>query len=175
MTASPIDPPLAPDELVATGSEREVLEAFLDFHRGVVVRKLSGVSGADARRRLVPSQTTLIGIVRHLAGVESDWFERRLGGADVPRRTGTGNAPDESWSVGEDKTIEDVIAEYHESCDRSREVAARFALEDSVPHPRLGRVSLRWIYVHMIEETARHAGHADILREQVDGASGVDG
>jgi hypothetical protein len=175
MTASPIDPPLAPDELVAAGSEREVLEAFLDFHRSVVVRKLRGVSEADARRRLVPSQTTLIGIVRHLAGVESDWFHRRMGGADVPRRTGTGNAPDESWTVGDDETIEDVIAAYHESCARSREVSARFALDDAVAHPRLGRVSLRWIYVHMIEETARHAGHADILREQVDGATGVDG
>ena len=172
---TPSIPPLAPDELVATGSEREVLEAFLDFHRDVVVRKLSGVSETDARRRLVPSDTTLIGIVQHLAGVESDWFLRRLDGQPIERLTGSGGHPDGSWAVGDDETAEDVIARYRQACDRSREVAARYALEDSVPHPRLGRVSLRWIYVHMVEETARHAGHADILREQLDGATGVDG
>ena len=174
MTTPPIDPPLAPDERVATGSEREVLEAFLDFHRGVVVRKLRGVSEADARRRLVPSETTLVGIVRHLAGVESDWFRRRLDGQPIERLTGSGDN-DESWAVSDDETVEGVITRYQWACDQSREVASRYALEDSVPHPRLGRVSLRWIYVHMIEETARHAGHADILREQLDGATGVDG
>jgi hypothetical protein len=175
VTTPPIQPPLAPDELVSTGTEREVLEAFLEFHRGVVVRKLLGVSEADARRRLVPSQTTLIGLVRHLAGVESDWFRRRLGGEDIPRQSGTGGDDDGSWTVGDDETVAQVVAEYERSCARSREVAARLALDDSVPHSRLGRVSLRWVYVHMIEETARHAGHADILREQVDGATGVDG
>jgi hypothetical protein len=175
MTTPPIGPPLAPDELVSTGTEREVLEAFLDFYRGVVVRKLRGVSGTEARRRLVPSDTTLLGIVKHLAGVESDWFQRRLDQQPVPRLTGGGGYPDESWSIGDGESVESVIAGYEESCARSRDAAARYELDDAVPHPRLGRVSLRWIYVHMIEETARHAGHADILREQLDGATGVDG
>jgi len=106
--------------------------------------------------------------------VESDWFRRRLDGQPIERLTGSGGDPDGSWAVGDDETAEDVIARYQEACDRSREVASRYALEDSVPHPRLGRVSLRWIYVHMIEETARHAGHADILREQLDGAVGTE-
>jgi hypothetical protein len=81
----------------------------------------------------------------------------------------------DGWSVAPNATIEGLLAEYDLACQASREAAAGFALEDTVPHSRLGRVSLRWIYVHMIEETARHAGHADILREQIDGATGFDG
>jgi hypothetical protein len=72
----------------------------------------------------------------------------------------------------ENATVAQLLADYAAECARSRDVCARFALDDEVPHPRLGRVSLRWIYVHMIEETARHAGHADILRELADGSTG---
>jgi hypothetical protein len=68
-----------------------------------------------------------------------------------------------------------LIEGYERACAASRQVAARFSLDDSVPHARMGMVSLRWIYVHMIEESARHVGHADILREQTDGATGFDG
>ena len=123
MTTPRPDPPLAPDEVVAAGTEREVLEAFLDFHREVLVRKVSGVSEQEA----------------------------------------------------DDETVASLVAEYRRACEESRQTAARFALDDTVPQRRLGQVSLRWIYVHMIEETARHVGHADILREQTDGATGVDG
>jgi hypothetical protein len=72
-------------------------------------------------------------------------------------------------------TIESLVEAYQQTCEQSRQTAARFALDDTVPSARLGQVSLRWIYVHMIEETTRHIGHADILREQTDGATGVDG
>jgi uncharacterized damage-inducible protein DinB len=141
----------------------------------VVVRKLRGLSEADVRRRLVASQTTLIGLVKHLAAVERSWFQRRLGQQPAEQITGNSRGDDKSWSVNQDDSIDSVIAEYEQACADSRRVAARLTLDDSVPHPRLGRVSLRWVYVHMIEETARHAGHADILREQTDGATGVDG
>jgi len=77
-----------------------------------------------------------------------------------------------SWEVGQDETSADVIAEFDASCAESRRIAAGFTLDDTVPHDRLGPVSLRWIYVHMIREHARHVGHADILREQIDGATG---
>jgi Protein of unknown function (DUF664) len=70
---------------------------------------------------------------------------------------------------------ESLIARYEQACAASRRTAVRFALDDCVPHPRMGQVSLRWIYVHLIEESARHVGHADILREQTDGATGFDG
>jgi hypothetical protein len=82
---------------------------------------------------------------------------------------------DDGWGVDSAETVDDLIADYERACAHSRLVAARFALEDTAPMPRVGRVSLRWIYIHMIEETARHAGHADILREQTDGATGFDG
>ncbi|MFF0257001.1 DUF664 domain-containing protein [Micromonospora zamorensis] len=77
-----------------------------------------------------------------------------------------------SWQVTADEMIAVVVAEYTEACTESRRIAARFALDGTVPHHRLGWVSLCWIYVHMIEEMARHAGHADILREQIDAATG---
>src|SRR5690349_381303 len=166
----PLAPPLAPDERVATGTEREVFEAFLDMYRAIVAGKLAGLQERDARRSLVPSATTLIGVVQHLAGVEREWFSQILGGAtpDGPVPAGDG------WVVTPARTVPEVLDDDRRACAAARAAAARFRLDDAVPHPRLGRVSLRWIYVHMIEETARHAGHADILREQTDGTTGFD-
>lgn len=175
MTTPPPDPPLAADELVAAGTEREVLEAFLDFHREVLIHKVSGVSEQDARYRRVPSKTTLAGLVKHMTGVERGWFQRVLAerpAAEIGPNVGGG---DDSWELAEGETVKWLVEEYRRTCEQSRRTAALFALDDAVPQRRLGRVSLRWIYVHMIEETARHVGHADILREQTDGATGVDG
>jgi hypothetical protein len=162
----PPQPPLAPDELVSAAGEREVLETFLDLYRTIVTRKITGLSTLDATRRLVPSRTTLAGLVKHLTAVEREWFHGVLGGA---RPT-----PDDDWGVRDDDTVESLVADYLTAGATSREICRGFALDDTVPSPRLGRVSLRWIYVHLIEETARHAGHADILREQTDGATGFD-
>jgi hypothetical protein len=166
---------LYPDELVSTAGEREVLEAFLDVYRGIIVRKASGLSEEDIRRRFVPSDTTLAGVVQHLAAVERAWFHHRIGG--IPREQIAGNSKGDpsSWKIADERTITDLVTEYEETCQRSREFAAEHDLDYAVPHERLGRVSLRWVYVHMIEETARHAGHADIIREMTDGATGVDG
>ena len=164
--------PQPADEVVSTAGEREVLEGLLAYHRDVISGKLGGLSEHEVRRRLVPSQTTLIGLVKHAAAVERNWFHHYL--AQRPREQITANARGDaaSWIVGDDETIADVIAEYHVACAESRKIAAKFVLEDTVPNERLGRVSLRWIYAHMIREHARHAGHADILREQIDGATG---
>jgi uncharacterized damage-inducible protein DinB len=175
MTIPQPSPPLAADELVAAGTEREVLEAFLDFHRGVLVRKVSGISENEARFRRVPSSTTLAGLLKHMIGVERGWFQRVLGGQPAERFGANVGGGDDSWQLAEDETVESLVDEYQSTCEQSRQTAARFALDDAVPQRRLGQVSLRWIYVHMIEETARHVGHADILREQTDGATGVDG
>jgi hypothetical protein len=165
-------PPLARDELVSAAGEREVLEAFLDLYRDIVVAKMAGLSREDACRRLVPSATTLAGLVKHLTSVEREWF------GEVLRQLPPGEvvpAPGDGWVVEPGETLEELVADYRRACEDSRAVAAALALDDSVPSERLGRVSLRWVYVHMIEETARHAGHADILREQTDGAIGFDG
>jgi len=175
MTTSQPNPPLAGDELVSTGSERDVLEAFLDWHRQVLVRKVSGISEQEARSRRVPSSTTLAGLVKHMIGVERGWFQRTLAGRPAEEIGPNVGGGADSWELAGNETVESLVGEYQRTCDQSRQTAAKFALEDSVPHRRLGQVSLRWIYVHMIEETARHVGHADILREQTDGATGVDG
>ncbi|MFG1661466.1 DinB family protein, partial [Micromonospora chersina] len=134
--------------------------------------KVRGLSEDDARRSLVPSLTTLIGLVKHAAAVERNGFQHCL--AQQPREQIVGNSfgDDASWQVGSDETVANVIAEYATACERSRQIAAGFALDDTVPHSRLGTVSLRYIYVHMIRELARHCGHADILREQIDGLTG---
>jgi len=166
-------PSLADEEdLVAVAAERETLEGFLEYHRRVLGGKLRGLSEEDARRRLVPTPTTMLGLVSHAAAVERNWFQHYLGGK--PREEITGNARGDalSWDVGADKTIASVIAEFDSACAASRRIAAGFALDQTVPHDQLGRVSLRWIYVHIIREHARHAGHADIIREQIDGATG---
>ena len=160
------------EDLVGAAGERELLEGFLEYHRRVVGEKLRGLSEENARRHLVPSSTTPIGLVKHAAAVERNWFQHYL--AERPREQIAGNArgDDASWDVGEDETIADVVAEYQESCAESRRIAQGFALDHTVPQDQLGRVSLRWIYVHMIREHARHIGHADILREQLDGETG---
>jgi Protein of unknown function (DUF664) len=158
------------EELVCTAGERELLEGFLEYHRQVVGGKLRGLSEEDARRHLVPSLTTPIGLVKHAAAVERNWFQHYLAGR--PREQIAGGGDDAGWEVGEDETIADVIAEYGEACAQSRQIAAGFGLDHTVPQDQLGQVSLRWIYVHMIREHARHIGHADILRELIDGATG---
>jgi hypothetical protein len=154
----------------AAGDERTVLESVLDFQRAIAVRKVLGVPDGDARRRLVPSETTLAGLLAHLTLVEDNWFQRVLTGSTPP-----GVGDDGGWAVPEGGTVEELVAAYRAECARSRETAARYPLDHTGSHPQLGPVSLRWIYVHMIEETARHVGHADILREQTDGATGALG
>lgn len=166
-------PPLAPDELVSTSAERQLLETFLDLYRDILKRKLTGLSDQQIRQRHVPSATTLGGLAKHLAAVEREWFQVVL--ARRPAQELDAPLPDDSWTLASDDTTEKLLAGYQRACAASRQVAAGFSLEDSVPHPRMGQVSLRWIYVHMIEESARHVGHADILREQTDGATGFDG
>lgn len=162
-------------ERAAVADERTTLDTFLDFYREAMKAKLRGLSEEDARRRHVPSATTLSGLIKHLARVEASWFQHRLAQIstdDVPLLRYAIHDPESDFRVGPEETVEVLIARYDEQCAASREAAARFELDHVVPHPVLGEVSMRWIYVHMIEETARHAGHADILREQIDGTTG---
>ena len=154
--------------------ERAILAAFLDDYRDIVVRKVSGLSDDAARRHLVPSPTTVGGLVKHLRWAEYGWFEQFLQGRlDDNRRT-----HERSWEFelqpGESLPV--LVAAYRAQCEESRRIAARYPLDHELRHGRLGTtVSLRWIYVHMIQETARHTGQLDILREQLDGAAGFDG
>lgn len=153
--------------------ERATLESFLDDYRDIVVRKVSGLSDTDGRRRLVRSATTAGGLIKHLRWAEYGWFDQLLQEhSDDNRR-----AHDRSWEFEflAEEALPTLITEYQAQCEQSRHIAARYPLDHPVPHRRIGQVSLRWIYVHMIEETARHTGQLDILREQLDGTTGFDG
>jgi hypothetical protein len=154
---------------VGTGPERVVLEALLEENRQSIVECVDGMSEKEARRSLVPSLTTPLGVLKHVACVERSWFQRRL--ADLPESEWDGYAygDDPSWSLSEADTVASVIDEYQRAASRSREIAAAYDLDHTIEHDVMGTLSLRWIYLHMIEEVARHAGHADILREQIDG------
>ena len=153
--------------------ERATLEAFLDDYRDVVLRKISGLSDADARRPLVPSGTSVGGLLKHLRWVEYGWFEQLL----QERSDNNRRSHERSWEFAflPEESLGTLLDDYQDQCDESRRIAARYPLDHAVPHHRFGSVSLRWIYVHMIEETARHTGQIDILREQLDGATGFDG
>jgi uncharacterized damage-inducible protein DinB len=159
-----------------TGSERHILEAHLDQNRATVVRKACGLTWEQATRRLGPSATSVAGIVKHLIDVERWWFRRNLGAEDDVPFAWSDTEPDLEFSFGPDETLDSLIAEYVRACDESRAVAARYELTDRIRAPRDGepRSSLRWVYVHMIEEVARHNGHLDIYRELIDGQTDRD-
>jgi hypothetical protein len=155
-----------PEDLVSTAPERPMLETWLDTFRDTVVAKIDGLSEADIRRRLVPSLTTVGGVVKHLRWVETGWFHQLLGARTGDNRRA--HPRDWEFTPQPDDTVSSLIADYRTACANSRTAAADFALDDVVPHHAMGSVSVRWIYVHLIEETARHAGHLDILREQLE-------
>ncbi len=156
------------------GGEREALEGFLDFQRATLLWKLEGLDDEQLRRPMVPSGTSLLGLVKHLAYVERSWFQDVWAGQEVSFPW-TDEDPDADWRIEPEESSEDVLALYRGECDRSREiVAATSSLDEAVTHPRRQEWTMnrRWILVHMLEEMARHVGHADILREQLDGATG---
>jgi len=150
------------------GDERTTLLAFLAYLRQTIVRKIEDVSEDDARRALVPSGTSLAGLIKHLTAAERYWFRHVFAGE--PGMTWDRR----SWEVGEGVTVDQLIDDYRESwkeSDRLVEGARSFDVPCAEEH-RNHRMSLRWVVVHMIEETGRHAGHADITRELIDGSTG---
>ncbi len=157
--------------------ERETLTAFLDYYRAVVAEKASGLDGEQLSRRLPPSELTLGGIVHHLAWVENWWFNEVLmdGEPGEPWASARWDE-DRDWEFHAASTLTPavIVERYRGECERSRRITAAASL-DEVSRKFLpdGRTySLRWILVHMIEETARHAGHADLIRESIDGTRG---
>ena len=163
-----------------TGDERVMLVAFLDYYRAVVIDKCAGLSSEQLSTRLEPSDLTLPGIAFHLAAVEEDWFVGDMLGQEMgePWASVDWNTegPDWEWRTAPTMDIEEVLDTYRRAIDRSNEVVAAAESLDQPSirtHPRTGEPwSLRFILVHMIQETARHAGHADLIREAIDGAVG---
>ncbi|GAC1439911.1 MAG: DinB family protein [Mycobacteriales bacterium] len=154
--------------------ERTSLSGWLDFHRATLLRKCAGLTDEQLRRPMVASGTSLLGLVKHLTEVEHAWFVRTFARLAEPALYSTDADLDADMAAKAEESADELITAYLQACARSRAITAGAAsLGDAVPHGRLGQVNLRWILTHMIEETARHNGHADILREQIDGAAGV--
>lgn len=148
--------------------ERETLEAFLDDLRDLITHSLAGMDEEQARRRLVPSRTTLLGLVQHASAVERFFFQRVLAGIDPVDVPGGGDATDVSWELDPSATVDSVLADHRRACEESRRLARVHDLDHVTEHLReRGPLTLRWIHLRMIEELSRHAGHADILREQI--------
>ncbi|WP_069771182.1 DinB family protein [Streptomyces sp. LUP30] len=157
-----------------TGAELPVLESWLAFHRATLELKCAGLDDRQVRRPSAePSGLTLLGLVQHLAEVERNWFQRAFAGLDVPplfeEETG--------YALDPGRGLDEALAVWRREVARGRELIAGCAPEDTgrIPDgPMAGlEVSLRWVLVHLIEEYARHNGHADILRERIDGMTGV--
>jgi hypothetical protein len=154
------------------GSEKETLLAFLDNNRAVMVWKLDGLSEGDARRPMVRSGTNMLGLVKHLAWVERWWFEYNFAGREVDFPW-SDDDPDADFRVEAEESIADIVTLYEVSVADSNEIIDSADLDDLAAVSRDGvSRSLRWIVGHMVEETARHAGHADIVRELIDDNTG---
>jgi uncharacterized damage-inducible protein DinB len=150
--------------------EKAALADVLDTYRKIVVWKLAGLSRDDAIKPMVPTGTSLLGIVKHLAYVERWWFQAVLAKSEVDFPS-TDNDPDADWRIEDDETVSGIIDLYEQECAVSRGVLEEVSLEADYPlHDRTH--SAREIILHMIEELARHVGHMDILRELVDGVTG---
>ncbi len=156
--------------------ERELLTGFLDWNRLVVERKTDGLELADAAREQTATGLSPLGVVKHLGWVERWWFQDRFAGEDVDsRRAGDGSDLHHQFRVEPTDSVASATSFYRTEVDRSRAVAAAASSLDALSkrsHDVWGHVSLRWILVHMIEETARHAGHLDLMREAIDGQTG---
>jgi uncharacterized damage-inducible protein DinB len=154
-----------------TGDEKQSLWVSLDRHRDAVLWKIEDLGDADLRRPMTPSGTTLLGLVKHLAAVEYGWFCQTFGrpAEALPLDE---NDPDADLRVRSDETTQSIVAFY----GRARAAADQVIGELDVEATGLAwfgqTVSLRWVLIHMIEETARHAGHMDIVRELIDGTTG---
>jgi hypothetical protein len=147
-------------------SARVQFETFLDEHRSMLAGCLDGVTEDQARRRLVSSGTTLLGLVKHATFVERVWFDEAVT-CRSRSEIGIPAGPDESFVLGDDDTVNGVRQAFAAACDDSRRAVAGLDLDDLVLGNRRGPLPLRWVYLHVLREHAQHCGHADILREQL--------
>jgi len=155
--------------------ERQMLEAWLDFHRQTLLGKCAGLTAEQLRLCAAPpSSLSLLGLVRHMTDVERGWFRRRVGGADIPFLYSSEADPDGDFDNVAEADAENDLAAYRREIELAREATAGHGLDETFRHElRDADVSVRWAYVHMVEEYARHNGHADLLRERIDGETGL--
>ncbi len=157
-----------------SGEERAQLEAWLDFHRATILMKCAGLNVEQLKARPVPSSDlSLLGLLRHLTFVEQVWLQMVFSGHEVTSYYKRDDDNDADFHDLDGASLDDVVDLFERSCQTSRDLADGHDLSEMALAPRHGReVDLRWIYIHMIEEYARHNGHADLLRELIDGATG---
>lgn len=159
-----------------TADDRATLESWLDFQRATLAVKCAGLTEAQLRDEAVaPSPLTLLGLTAHLAEVERNWFRRVLTGENMPTIFGGDHdpeSPDGGFDVPDEVSFTTVREAWEAEVARARENCAAHTLDDTGSFGG-GAVSLRWILVHMIGEYARHNGHADLIRERIDGVTGV--
>jgi hypothetical protein len=153
-------------ERALVADERTQLEAFVNDNRLEILALLDGLTDEQARRHLVPSLTTPASIVKHCVFVEKVWFHVTVAGMSR-EEAGIPYDADESWILDDTDTPESLRADYLAAVREAEQIASGLALDDLALHNRRGPLTLRWIYAHLVEELARHAGHGDILREQI--------
>jgi hypothetical protein len=164
-TVERVDPP-------RTGPERAALEGWLDYQRATLQTKCAGLSEQQLRQRSVPpSNLSLLGLVRHMAEVERWWFRMNVGAEQLPDIYCTTERPDADFDDVDTADAEADLATYRAEVELARQAAAAKDLDATFERPH-GPLDVRWTFVHMIEEYARHNGHADLLRERIDGVTG---
>ena len=161
------DPPYVADELA-------MLTSWLEYHRATLAMKCDGLSEEQLRVRSVePASMSLLGLVRHMADVERNWFRRVLNGEDAPGIYWSDAEPDGDFDLVDTASATEAFSTWKAECDHASALLAGATSADAIGTGRDGeQISLRWILVHMIEEYARHNGHADLLRERIDGVVG---
>jgi hypothetical protein len=165
------------------GDERATLLGYLDYHRETLALICAGLSPAELMRTAVaPSELSLLGLVRHLAEVEQQWWQNRVAGLDLPAVYLTPTDEDGDLHlpaidpvtdpIAAQALVDEAFATWRFEVERSRPIAAAASLDATFHHERGEDLSMRWLILHLIEEYARHNGHADLLRESIDGVTG---
>ncbi|MEU7590995.1 DinB family protein [Micromonospora sp. NPDC049230] len=153
------------DDVIGQPAQTQI-ETFIDEHRSALDGYLDGLTEEQSRRSLVPSRTTLLGLVKHATFLEMVWFDEAV---TCRSRTEIGipATPDESFILDDDDTIASVRRAHREACAASRRATSALGLDDVLRGNRRGPLPLRWVYLHVLRELAQHCGHAEILREQI--------
>jgi hypothetical protein len=166
-------PPVARIHEPVTADERATLDGLLEWHRSTFVWKCAGLTGEQlALRPVPPSNLSLLGLIRHLTDAERAWFRRRVGGLPLPEAYARPDRPEAAFEDADPVSAEADLARLTEEWELCRQAVAGVPLDTTFEHESWGTLSVRWVYGHMVAEYARHLGHADLIRESIDGVTG---
>ena len=159
---------------VSPETERAGLCEFLDMQREALIGKVQGLSDDEARMAATSSSLSLLSLIKHSAIWERRWFQIIVAGRHFPDQWPEVQSEDvdPTFRLIDEDTVESVVADYREQIAASQEILVSLDLDTPCAWPEMAEQNLRWVALHMIEETARHAGHADIIRETIDGSCG---